>query len=93
MASESEDLQHRGNQNGALCAALAPLVERHIGTIRRENLDHVFFWKAEDLERKFADFQVYFNTYRAHASLGSNTSADVSGEYVRKLAPFDRFRW
>jgi hypothetical protein len=29
-----------------------PFVERLIGTIRREYLDHVFFWNTQDLERK-----------------------------------------
>jgi hypothetical protein len=34
-----------------------PFVERLIGTIRREFLDHVLFWNARDLERKLVDFQ------------------------------------
>ena len=34
-----------------------PFVERLIGTMRREFLDHVLFWNARDLERKLADFQ------------------------------------
>src|SRR5467141_4941976 len=46
-----------------------PFVERLIGTVRREFLDHVLFWSAGDLERKLADFQVYYNATRGHASL------------------------
>ena len=38
-----------------------PFVERLIGTIRREFLDHVLFWNARDLERKLADFTAYYN--------------------------------
>ena len=34
-----------------------PFVERLIGTMRRECLDHVLCWNAGDLERKLADFQ------------------------------------
>ena len=44
-----------------------PFVERLIGTMRREFLDHVLFWNARDLERKLAEFQVYYNAARRHA--------------------------
>jgi hypothetical protein len=43
-----------------------PFVERPIGTIRREYLDHVRFWNASDLERKLNNFQQYYNLSRAH---------------------------
>jgi hypothetical protein len=33
-----------------------PFVERLIGTVRREFLDHVPFWGARDLERKLRSF-------------------------------------
>jgi putative transposase len=36
-----------------------PFVERLIGTIRREYLDRVFFWNAQDLERKLGGFLQY----------------------------------
>src|SRR5262252_4612484 len=38
-----------------------PFVERLIGTIRRECLDHVLFWTATDLEMKLSDFKDYYN--------------------------------
>jgi hypothetical protein len=41
-----------------------PFVERLIGTMRREFLDHVLFWNARDLERKLADFQAYCRSTR-----------------------------
>jgi hypothetical protein len=51
-----------------------PFVERLIGTVRREYLDHLLFWNAPDLERKLADFQQYSNGHRVHSSLKGNFS-------------------
>jgi hypothetical protein len=45
-----------------------PFVERLIGTIRRECLDQVLFWNAQDLERKLAAFRAYYNAARGHAA-------------------------
>ena len=50
-----------------------PFVERLIGTIRRECLDHLLFWTATDLEMKLADFQNYYNKFRVHGSLENQT--------------------
>ena len=50
-----------------------PFVERLVGTMRREFLDHVLFWNAGDLERKLTDFQAYYNAARSHASLEGHT--------------------
>ena len=36
-----------------------PFVERLIGTIRRDFLNHAFFWNAVDLERNLLEFQRY----------------------------------
>jgi hypothetical protein len=38
-----------------------PFIERLIGTVRREYLDHVFFWNAIDLVRKLEEFKDYYN--------------------------------
>ena len=46
-----------------------PFVERLIGTIRREFLDHVPFWTSTDLERKLESFGEYYNQARTHRSL------------------------
>ena len=56
-----------------------PFVERLIGTMRREFLDHVLFWNARDLERKLADFQIYYNAARSHASLEGHTPLTFAG--------------
>jgi transposase InsO family protein len=56
-----------------------PFVERLIGTIRREFLDRVFFWNAQDLERKLGGFLQYYNHTRVHQSINGSTPAEVSG--------------
>jgi len=43
-----------------------PFVERLIGTIRREYLDHTLFWTSADLENKLLDFKTYYNHHRTH---------------------------
>jgi transposase InsO family protein len=45
------------------------LVERPIGTIRREYLDRILFWGTADLEAKLLEFQHYYGAHRTHASL------------------------
>jgi hypothetical protein len=54
-------------------------VERLIGTIRREFLDHVLIWNATDLERKLEEFRIYYNETRVHQSLGGSTPVERSG--------------
>lgn len=71
-----------------------PFVERLIGTVRHELLDHVLFWNATDLERKLLEFQTYYNRVRVHASLGGETPADAAGEVTAtNRAKLDDFRW
>ncbi len=70
-----------------------PFIERLIGTIRREYLDHVFFWNAQDLERKLGDFKQYYNRYRTHQSLGGDTPAVVSGSPQPLRANLRNYSW
>ena len=53
-----------------------PFVERLIGTIRREFLDHVLIWNAIDLERKLEEFRIYYNENRVHQSLSGSTPGE-----------------
>src|ERR1700731_4374092 len=64
-----------------------PFVERLIGTMRREFLDHVLFWNDRNLERKLAEFQVYYNAARSHASLAGDTPLNFAGRHT--LVPAD----
>jgi hypothetical protein len=70
-----------------------PVLERLIGTMRRECLDHLLFWNACDLERRLAEFQAYDNAARSHASLDGRTPLTVTDK--RQVAPADlsRVRW
>jgi transposase InsO family protein len=52
-----------------------PFVERLIGTIRREYLDHLFFWNTSDLARKLDAFANYYNAHRVHRSLDDTAPA------------------
>lgn len=60
-----------------------PFVERLIGTIRREFLDHIPFWTSRDLERKLLSFKNYDNLTRSHRSLDGNTPIPMPKLRVR----------
>ena len=63
-----------------------------IGTMRRECLDQVLFWNACDRERKRAEFRVYYNAARSHASLEGHTPLTFAGKHT--VAPADlNLRW
>jgi transposase InsO family protein len=50
-----------------------PYIERLIGTIRREYLDHVLFFNDRDLLTKLECFMHYYNETRSHHALDSQT--------------------
>jgi putative transposase len=70
-----------------------PFIERLIGTIRREYLDHILFWNAPDLVRKLEDFRYYYNTHRVHTSLNGNTPPEITSETIIHRADLNQFRW
>src|SRR5262245_41847415 len=67
-----------------------PFVERLIGTIRCECLDHTLFWTTADLERKLLDFQRNYNGNRTHAGLAGRPP-DPSAKPAR--ATLRSYRW
>ena len=67
-----------------------PFVERLIGTLRREYLDHILFWTTADLENKLLDFRAYFNNHRTHTSLHGRTPDTTAS---RPVADLRSFRW
>jgi putative transposase len=70
-----------------------PFVERLIGTIRREFLDHTLFWNATDLERKLETFRLYYNTHRVHSSLDGGTPSEITSETAIRRADLNNFQW
>src|SRR6516162_9020265 len=67
-----------------------PFVERLIGTLRREYLDHLLFWTTIDLENKLLDFRTYFNNHRTHSSREGRTPVRPAS---RPAASLRSFRW
>jgi len=59
-----------------------PFIERLIGTVRREFLDHALFCNATDLQRKLDSFQTYYNTERVHASRDSQPPGASPGKHI-----------
>jgi hypothetical protein len=57
-----------------------PFVERLIGSIRRELLDHTLFWTATDLENKLRDYQRYYNDNRTHSGRDGNVCRSLASD-------------
>src|ERR1700733_9736606 len=70
-----------------------PFVERLIGSVRREFLDHIFFWNAVDLERKLLAYQEYFNDSRGHYGIGGMTPGKKSGEKTAEVISLNAYRF
>lgn len=70
-----------------------PFVERLIGTMRREFLDHTLFWNDTDLERKLEAFRKFYNTHRVHTSLDGATPSEISGESTKHRTDLSNFHW
>ena len=50
-----------------------PYVERFIGTLRRELLDHVIVLSQRHLERLLREFVDYYHSARPHQGIGGET--------------------
>ena len=70
-----------------------PFVERLIGTIRREFLDHVLIWNAVDLGRKLEELRNYYNEHRVHQSLSGRTPGEMSGKLLPVRAVLTHYAW
>ena len=70
-----------------------PFVERLIGSVRRELLDHVLFWNRVDLERKLNCYKQYFNDSRTHASLDGKTPNEMCNGERKGSASLHNCLW
>jgi putative transposase len=70
-----------------------PFIERLTATIRREYLDHLFFWAARDLERKLELFKNYYNADRVHQGSSGDTPDEKSGHSRPDGATLDPYAW
>jgi transposase InsO family protein len=70
-----------------------PFVERLIGTVRREYLDHVPSWGKTDLERKLSSFKNYYNEYRAHQGIKGKTPDGQPSGPNAGFADLHNYRW
>ena len=68
-------------------------MERLIGTVRREFLDHLLFWNSVDLKRKLSAFEGYYNATCVHASLNGNTPMEVGGQSTTRPTDISHFAW
>jgi putative transposase len=65
-------------------------VERLIGSIRPELLDHTLFWTVTDRENKLLHYQGYYNEYRTHSSRNGKTLAKSDESTIVDIS---RYRW
>ena len=70
-----------------------PFIERVIGTIRREYLDHVPFWNSLDLERKLGEFKDYYNHYRTHVALSGLPPAKFGQQTNQAYVNINDYGW
>jgi hypothetical protein len=67
-----------------------PFVERLIGSIRRELLDHTLFWTATDLDNKLRDYQCDYTKYRAHSRRDGAIPIKSAN---KKVIDINEYRW
>jgi transposase InsO family protein len=70
-----------------------PFIERLIGTLRREYLDRLFFWTADDLVRKLELFKKFYNAGRVHQGLSGDTPGEKAGGPTPQPARLENYGW
>lgn len=70
-----------------------PFVERLIGTIHRDYLDHTPFWNSPDLQRKLGEFRDYYNNHRTHTALSGRSPASSPESKHPSFLDINNFAW
>lgn len=70
-----------------------PFIERVIQTIRREYLDHLFYWNSDDLLKKLDLFKAYFNGARVHQGIDGDLPDHKSGELESTVVNVEDYTW
>ena len=70
-----------------------PFVERAIGSVRREYLDHLLFWNEIDLSIKLVQYKAFYNETRGHLSLKGKTPEQVVEMTARTINSVDNYNW
>ena len=70
-----------------------PFIERLIGTIRREYLDHFLFWNSRDLQKKLNSFKIYYNEEHVHLGINGELPNDKSADQKSPPLNISNFFW
>ena len=65
-----------------------PYVERVIGSIRRECLDHVIIFDEGSLRRTLCSYFAYYHRWRLHLSLGKDSPNFRAVQSIGRIAAF-----
>ena len=93
MEGQPADSGDRRTQSRAGRTGVPPVRRAPDRDIAARFLDQVLFWNGRDLERKLAEFQIYDNAARSHASLEGHTPLTFAGGHRTKPADLNHVRW
>lgn len=72
---------------------LMRVVERLIGTLRRECLDQTLFWNKSELQRKLDNFKDYYNHDRTHQAHDGLPPLQKAKDFQPKSASLKDYSW